>query len=135
MKLDEVRSLFLKSISQKTAVFTPVVMSLTQNWVKMVQICIQSTNGYRKMKVNSKGKFEVKYSVLLFEATISKLYTTGCKNIKIKKNIPSKRPYRSSLIFLLQIVFDISFWFHFDIILILLSPFAQDMQFWASKFL
>ena len=31
----EVRSLLLRSLSQNTAVLTPVVMLLTQNWVKM----------------------------------------------------------------------------------------------------
>lgn len=35
------------------------------------------------------------------------------------------------LIFLLKIVFDLSIWFHFEITLILLSPFAKDMQIWA----
>ena len=35
------------------------------------------------------------------------------------------------VIFLLQIVFDISVWFHFAIALMLLPPLPQDMQIWV----
>ena len=35
------------------------------------------------------------------------------------------------LVFLPQILFATSVWFHFGVTLILLSPFAQDMQIWV----
>ena len=54
-------SLFLRSLSQNIALLTPTVTTLTQNWV---QICISHTNDDRKMKVKSRGKFELKYPFL-----------------------------------------------------------------------
>ena len=57
-------SLFLRSLSQNIAVLTPVVMSLTQSWVKKVKIGISCTNVYRKMKIKSKRYFEANYSFM-----------------------------------------------------------------------
>ena len=58
------RSLFLKSAFQNIAVLTLVVTPLSQNWVKKAQTCISFTNRDKKMRVNGKGKLEVRYSLL-----------------------------------------------------------------------
>ena len=54
------KSLFLGSRYQNITILTPVVMSLTQNWVKKGQTCISCTNVDRKAKVDTKRKLEVK---------------------------------------------------------------------------
>ena len=54
------KSLFLGSRYQNITVLTPVVMSLTQNWVKKGPTCISCTNVDRKIKVDTKRKLEVK---------------------------------------------------------------------------
>ena len=59
------KSLFLISLSQNIAVLTLVVTSLTQNWIKKGPNLCVCTNGDRKMKVNSKVKFQVKYSIIV----------------------------------------------------------------------
>ena len=53
------KSLFLGSRYQNITVLTPVVMSLTQNWVKNGPTCISCTNVDRKIKVDTKRKLEV----------------------------------------------------------------------------
>ena len=58
------RNLFLRSIFQNIAVLTPVVKSLTHNWVKMAHTCISSTKSDREMKINSNGNSEVRCSFL-----------------------------------------------------------------------
>ena len=58
------RILFPRSLSQNIAVSTPMVTSLTQNWVKKGLNLYLMYHGDRKMKVYSKKKFEVKLSFL-----------------------------------------------------------------------
>ena len=58
------RILFQISLSQNLTILTPVVTSLTQNWVKNGPDFFSCTNCDRKMKVNSKGKLEVRISFL-----------------------------------------------------------------------
>ena len=55
------RKIEIKSLSQNIAALIPVEMSLTQIWVKKVQIGISRTNVDRKMKIKIKRKSEVRY--------------------------------------------------------------------------
>ena len=77
----EVMSLFLRSFLQNITVLTPVADAFKPKiGSKRTQICISCANDDRKMKVNNKSKFEVKYSFLKallknFKSTISKVLT------------------------------------------------------------
>lgn len=74
-------SLFLRSFLQNITVLTPVGDAFKPKiGSKRTQICISCANDDRKMKVNNKSNFEVKYSFLKallknFKSTISKVLT------------------------------------------------------------
>ena len=57
------------------------------------------------------------------------IFVKFLKNCFHTKTFPLK--VLIDLVLIFQIIFDISVWFHFGITLILLSPFAEDMQIWS----
>ena len=62
----EVRFSFFKALSQDFEVLTPpnpLVRSSIQKWIKKVQIGISCTNVDRKMKIEIKRYFQLKYSL------------------------------------------------------------------------
>ena len=101
------KSLFLRWLFQNIAVSTHAVTSLTQNWVKKSPK-LYFMYKYWKMKVNSKGKLEVKYSfikplsqnlkfwLLVVTSSIQKWVKkvqigTSCTNDDRKMKVKSKR--------------------------------------------
>ena len=58
------RSLLLRSLSQKNCNFHSHDDIIKQSWVKKGPTCIPCANGDRKMKFNSKGGFKMNYYFL-----------------------------------------------------------------------
>ena len=75
------RSLFLTSLSQNIAVLSPVITSLSENWIKSVQTCISCINGNRNMKVNSNGKFNCN---IRFKNHYLKMFIKLVQNVQIQ---------------------------------------------------
>ena len=77
------RKVEIKSLSQNIAALIPVEMSLTQIWVRKVQIGISRTNVDRKMKIKIKRNSEVRYSFM-------KLFSRNLESCRYHLKICSK---------------------------------------------
>ena len=102
---------FLKILKFKLHVLT----TSCQNWVKDTQFVHHVQPA---VKIPKSGH------ILTFVQVFSNIYP----NCDVVIPIYLKVDTDLVLIFLSQIIFDMSVWFHFEIALVLLSPFAQEMQ-------
>ena len=103
---------FLKILKLKLHVLT----TSCQNWVKDTQFVHHVQPA---VKIPKSGH------VLIFVQVFSSIYPNCDVIIPIYLKVHTDLVV---LIFLSQIVFDMSVWFHFEIALVLLSPLAQEMQ-------
>ena len=92
------KSLFQRSRFQNIAVLTPLVRSLTRNWVKKGQNLYFMYQWYRKRKASSKGKSKVMYSKPLsqnFEVLTSRGDVTNPKMGQKGPNLSCTNVYRN----------------------------------------